>query len=51
MASGDSCLLVRGPNGELRVKHYDCDDYPDGTVTEFSGPNGDPVIVYSEDGN
>lgn len=45
MASGDSCLIRRGPNGELRVLHFDCDEHPDGTLTEFRGDES--VIISS----
>ena len=33
MASGEHCLIRRSPEGQPRVKHYDCDEFPDGTVT------------------
>lgn len=34
---GDDCLFTRGPNGEYWVKHFNCDMYRDGTVTDSDG--------------
>lgn len=49
MTSGDNCLLRLGPKGEMRVIHYDCDDFPDGTTTEFRyGANGEETVVVIE---
>lgn len=30
---GDHCRLLRGPDGEQWVAHWDCDEHPNGTVT------------------
>ena len=37
MASGDYCLFGRNADGSSNgtAIHYDCDDFPDGTVTSI----------------
>lgn len=32
--SGDHCRLIHGPRGEQRVEHWDCDEHPNGTITD-----------------
>lgn len=32
--SGDHCILRREQDGRAIAIHYDCDDYPDGTITD-----------------
>lgn len=30
---GDHCRMLRGPEREPLVEHWDCDEHPNGTVT------------------
>lgn len=34
MVSGDHCML-RTIDGQPSAAHYDCDDYPNGTITSI----------------
>lgn len=43
--SGDHCRFIHGPHGEPWVQHWDCDDYPDRTITD----NETGKIVINEE--